>query len=143
MPKTKKKRAVVQLGAITGTFRPGFKANPRRNPWKWEFYIRPSTDEGNEFIAMYLKQFGDIEEFKRNLELPGYPEKEPVYAVKKSIMDNIEKSPVFWNTCKAFVRYQEGGKIYRYRTAEQIEKARKRRAKKDLKKTQSVSSPAT
>ena len=137
-----KKNKHVRLGAITATSRPGFKVN-KGNPFTWEFYIRPNSDEANEKIAMYLKHFGDSTEFERSVQLPDYPNAQSVYAIKKYMVEDIEKNGALRGLYRAFVLKTLGGKIFRHRSPEQLEKARKRKLRKELKKTRpSITTPA-
>lgn len=132
MAKKGKVSPPLRLGAIATTHRPG--QNSRRSakmePWKWEFYILPSTDEGNEKVVAVLSRYGDVRTFERCMALPGYDEKQFVYAVKKQVMDFVERNTSITSHYKAWVRYEEGGKPYRYRTEEQKRKSKERRQKK-------------
>ncbi len=99
-------------------------------PWKPEFYILPNT-EANEFIGKYLAELDILEEHMRCMMIPGHDEKQFVYAVSKDVMDNkVGACRKLRNMYTAFVRKTKDGKLYRYRTPEQIVAAKNRRAKK-------------
>lgn len=132
MAKKGKATPPLPLGARAATFKPGFNPGSQAHEtWKWEFYIRPDTDEANEKVAAVLARYSDdVRKYERCMALPGYDEKQFVYAVKKQMMDNVDKNAAIRGLYKAFVRYKEEGKIYRHRTPEQLEAAKNRRAKK-------------
>lgn len=142
MAKKGKATPPLRLGARAATYRPGFKANSKAHEsWKWEFYILPNP-EANEALAGYLAMRNIVEEHMRCMMLPGYAEKQFVYAVSKDVMDKVSANRDLRNTYKAFVRYEKDGKVHRYRTEEQIAAAKNRKAKKDQKRTRPSATPA-
>lgn len=139
---TKGAPMVQKRGAISATYHPGFKAGgTAHETWKWKFFVLPNP-EANEALARYLAQRGIVEEHVRCMALPGYAEKQLVYALRKDVMDKVSASHDLRNSYKAFVQYREDGKIYRYRTPEQIEAAKNRRTRKLMRRGRFAVTPA-